>query len=39
MDLATSLDVISSHMAVVQSTDEARAALARMRAAIRDESR
>lgn len=38
MDLATSLDVISSHMAVVQSTDEARAALARMRAAMRDES-
>jgi enoyl-CoA hydratase/carnithine racemase len=39
MDLATSLDVISSHMAIVQSTDEARAALARMRAAIRDDSR
>jgi enoyl-CoA hydratase/carnithine racemase len=34
MDLATSLDVISSHMAVVQSTDEARAALARMRQSV-----
>jgi enoyl-CoA hydratase/carnithine racemase len=39
MDLATSLDVISSHMAIVQSTDEARAALARIRAAVRADGR
>ena len=34
-DMRTSLDLISSHMAVVMSTDEAKAAMAAMRKSVR----